>query len=90
MKSMRLNVTIKSDIVERMDSYAKDNGMTRSALISIAVSQYLNAVEAMPSVQKLLAGMSEIVQQTAKGQLPPADALTRLEGIQDTYGKLVK
>lgn len=90
MKSMRLNVTIKSDIVKRMDAYAKDNGMSRSALISIAVSQYLNAVEAMPSVQKLLAGMSEIVQQIAKGQLPPADALTRLEVIQETYGKLVK
>lgn len=90
MESKRLNITLKPDLLERMDNYVAENGMSRSALISIAVNQYLNAVQAMPSVQKIFSGLADIVEKTSKGQLQPNEAMQRLEGIQSTYKEIVK
>lgn len=86
----KLNVTIREDLLERMDNYADDNGMTRSGLIAVAVTQYLNAVEAMPSVNKLLNAMAAVSEGVLKGEMPPQEAEARLAAIQVTYEELTK
>lgn len=86
----KLNVTIREDLVERMDEYADENGMTRSGLIAVAVTQYLNAVEAMPSVTKLLNAMASVTVGVLKGELPPRDAEVKMAAIQATYEELSK
>lgn len=86
----KLNVTIREDLVERMDEYADENGMTRSGLIAVAVTQYLNAVEAMPSVTKLLNAMASVSDGVLKGELSPRDAEARIAAIQATYEELTK
>ena len=89
-KSKKINVTIRDDLLDRMDGYADDNGMTRSGLIAIAVTQYLNAVEAMPSVNKLLNAMAAVSDGVLKGEMPPSEARARLDAIQVTYDELTK
>lgn len=86
----KLNVTIREDLLERMDNYADENGMTRSGLIAIAVTQYLNAVEAMPSVNKLLNAMAAVSEGVLKGEMPPHEAEARMAAIQVTYEELTK
>lgn len=86
----KLSVTIRSDLLERMDLYANENGMTRSGLIAIAVTQYLNAVEAMPSVNKMLNAMAAVTDGVLKGEMPPSEAQARLDAIQATYEQLTK
>ena len=86
----KLNVTIREDLLERMDSYAADNGMSRSGLIAIAVTQYLNAAEAMPSVNKLLSAMAAVSDGVLRGQIEPSEARVRLDAIQMTYDELTK
>lgn len=86
----KLSVTIRTDLLDRMDSYAGNNGMTRSGLIAIAVTQYLNAVEAMPSVNKLLNAMAAVTDGVLKGELTPKDADARMAAIQATYEDLLK
>lgn len=81
----KLNITLREDLLARMDDYAKANAMTRSGLIAIAVTQYLNAVEAMPSLNKLLASMAAVAEGTVKGELIPSEASAKLEEIQRTY-----
>lgn len=86
----KLSVTIRSDLLDRMDEYADNNGMTRSGLIAIAVTQYLNAVEAIPSVNKLLNAMAAVSDGVLKGELSPSEANARMAAIQATYGELTK
>lgn len=88
--SKKLNVTIREDLLERMDDYADNNGMTRSGLIAIAVTQYLNAVEAMPSVNKLLIAMAAVSDGVLKGEMSPSEAEARMSAIQSTYDQLTK
>lgn len=86
----KLSVTIRSALLDRMDRYADENGMTRSGLIAIAVTQYLNAVEAMPSVNKMLNAMSAVTDGVLKGEMLPSEARARLDAIQSTYEQLTK
>lgn len=84
----KLSITLREDLLQRMDDYADDNAMTRSGLIAVAVTQYLNAVEAMPSVNKLLNSMAAVVDSTLGGQLTPEDAEQQLQQIQNSYAAL--
>lgn len=86
----KLNVTIREDLLERMDNYADENGMTRSGLIAIAVTQYLNAVAARPSVNKLLNAMAAVSHGVLNGNMAPHEAEARMAAIQVTYDELTK
>ena len=86
----KLNVTIREDLLESMDDYADENGMTRSGLIAMAVTQYLNAVEAMPSVNKLLNAMAAVSDGVLKGEMAPHEAEAKIAAIQSTYEELTK
>ena len=86
----KLNVTIREDLLERVDDYADENGMTRSGLIAMAVTQYLNAVEAMPSVNKLLNAMAAVSDGVLKGEMAPHEAEAKIAAIQSTYEELTK
>lgn len=55
MASKKLAVTISDELLVRMDDYAKRNGLTRSGLIAVSVSQYMHATEAQPHINKVLA-----------------------------------
>lgn len=86
----KINITIRPDLLSRADTYAKENGMSRSGLFALAVTQYLNAVEAMPSVNKLLDAMAAVTDGVLKGDVSPSDARARLDAIQITYDQLTK
>lgn len=90
INAKKLSVTIRSDLLERMDEYADDNGMTRSGLIAIAVTQYLNAIEAMPSVKKMFNAMAAVTDGVLKGDMNPTEAKARLDAIQSTYEQLTQ
>lgn len=55
MASKKLAITVSDELLERMDDFAKRNGLTRSGLIAVSVSQYINALEAQPHLNKVLA-----------------------------------
>lgn len=90
MASKKINITLQEDLLERMDTYASENALSRSALIALSVSQYLNAVEAMPSLNKLLTSMAAVAEGTLKGEIVPAEAESRLKQIQSSYEVLIK
>ena len=41
----RINITIDEDLLNRIDSYSKKTYLSRSGLISLVLSTYLNNVE---------------------------------------------
>ena len=56
--TVKVTISISPELLDRTDSFADENGMTRSGCISLALKQYLQAAEVMPS-------MSQIVGQFA-------------------------
>lgn len=85
MASVRFNVTFSPDVFERVNSYCKSSGIPRSAFLQLAAGQYLDAVDAMPSVNKMLAA---IVDGTFKGEISPDVAKERLDAISASYKAL--
>jgi len=87
MASVKLNITLAPELLERTDEYARRNSLTRSGLIALSLSQYLNAVESMPQVNKLLAGLGAVVDGSLRGDLTKEQAEARLAAIQSEYQK---
>lgn len=88
MASVRFNVTFSPDVFERVNSYCKSSGIPRSAFLQLAAGQYLDAVDAIPSVNKMLSAMSAIVDGTFKGEISPDVAKERLDAISASYKAL--
>lgn len=88
MASKKINITLDEELLERIDKYAKTNAMSRSGLLAMSAAQYLNAVESMPSINKLLNSMVAVVEGTLNGDVSPADAEQRMQQIQNSYTAL--
>ncbi len=50
----RINVSLDDNVLTRIDKFSKKAGLNRSALITIATTQYIEAQEQLPDVQSQL------------------------------------
>lgn len=62
VNEMKVNFSINDELLERADRYAKNNYMSRSGIISLALSEFLNAREmatAIPRISYALKKMAD-------------------------------
>lgn len=57
---MKIGITLDDDLVRRMDEFADENYMSRSGLISLSVTQYLNAAEVTKAIKDMALAMRKI------------------------------
>lgn len=57
---MKIQISIDDKLLERIDTYASNNYMSRSGLISFSCNQYLNGVEAMMMLKDMSLAMRKI------------------------------
>lgn len=57
---MKVNITLDDELMKRIDDYADRNYMSRSGLMSLAVTQYLNANEMILAVKDMALCMRKI------------------------------
>lgn len=57
---MKVNITFNDDLMKRIDEYADRNYMSRSGLISFAVTQFLNGQQMISAVQDMSVCMRKI------------------------------
>lgn len=50
----RINVSLDDNVLTRIDKFSKKAGLNRSALITVATTQYIEAQEQLPDVQSQL------------------------------------
>lgn len=68
--NMKVQITVDEDLMKRVDEYADENYMSRSGLISLALTQYLNAKEMVGAISRMsfalerIADKGEIDEQT--------------------------
>jgi metal-responsive CopG/Arc/MetJ family transcriptional regulator len=56
----RFNISMKNSLFERVEKYADDLGLNRSAFIALCCSQYINAQEGMIQIKSLVGIMNEL------------------------------
>ena len=57
---MKLGITLDDELVKRMDAFADANYMSRSGLLSLAVTQYLNAADVSHAIKEMALAMRKI------------------------------
>lgn len=57
---MKVNVTLDDELMKRVDDYADKNYMSRSGLISLATTQYLNSHEMIMAISDMAVSMRKI------------------------------
>lgn len=57
---MKVQISLDDKLMERIDSYADENYMSRSGLISFACTQFLNQAEVMRLVKEMALTMRKI------------------------------
>lgn len=54
MALQRINMNLSDDLVKKIDSYAKDMGINRSAAISVLISTQLQQQDALGTIKSLV------------------------------------
>lgn len=57
---MKVNITLDDELMSRIDDYADRNYMSRSGLISLATTQYLNTNEMVLAISDMAVSMRKI------------------------------
>ncbi len=57
---MKVNITLNDDLLARIDQYADSNYMSRSGLISLATTQFLNAADVTTAIRDMAVCMRKI------------------------------
>lgn len=57
---MKVQITLDDALMGRADAYADENYMSRSGLISLALTQYLNSAEVTKAIKEMAVCMRKI------------------------------
>lgn len=58
--NIKVNITIDEDLMKRADEFADENYMSRSGLLSLALTQYLNQNDVVRYVRDISLAMRKI------------------------------
>lgn len=82
---MKVQITLDDDLMKRVDEYADKNYMSRSGLLSLAVTKYLNEADVIKAVKEMAVCMRKIAD---KGTLDH-DTMEQLEDFQRLSNLLI-
>lgn len=89
MSTKKINITIQEDVLQRVDDFAKHNGMSRSSLLQLGASQYIQAQEAMPSINNVFALLGSLAKRAASGGVDSAEYEQELAQLEACQKKLM-
>jgi len=80
---MKVNVTLDDELMQRVDSYADENYMSRSGLISLACTQFLNSQDVTRAIKDMALAMRKIadngeIDAESKQQLEDFERLSKM------------
>ena len=80
---MKVQITLDDRLMERVDTFADENYMSRSGFVSLACTQYLNQAEATKAIKEMAAIMKKIsikggIDEETRKQLDDFEVLVKL------------
>lgn len=82
VKPMKINISIDKELLQRADTYAEQNFISRSGLISLALTSYLNAQEA----RFAFARCANALERIADSGIVDEEMLEELEAVSKAFG----
>lgn len=90
MAAVKLNATMQSDLVDRIDVYCSKSGLSRSSFLAVACSQYLDSIEKKPVIADAFGNMGKLFKLAIDGKIDTDEynsALAALESAGDILKK---
>lgn len=81
---MKVNVSMDDRLAKRMDDYADANYMTRSGLITVALTQYLNTQDMIDTIKKMGISLSKMANKNSVSESDKEE----MEGYANLLQKL--
>lgn len=75
---MKVNITLDDQLMKRVDEYADQNYMSRSGLISLATTNFLNAADVTTAIKDMAFALRKIADNNAVD----SETLERLEDCE--------
>lgn len=79
----KITISLDDELVKRTDNYADKNYMSRSGLISLSLTQYLNSYDIVDAVKEMAFAMCKIadngvVDEDTQKQLEDFERLSKM------------
>lgn len=74
----KINISLKKPLLTKIDKFASDLGINRSAFICLCCSQYINAQEGMARMQSLVDIMNDLKEKEKLSE----DDLKRVDDME--------
>lgn len=84
----RLQISMDDTVLERVDSFAKTAGLTRSAFLSMAALDYINAKEKAPVITSAFSSMAALLDAHVRGQISRDDMQAGLAAIDQSIQEI--
>lgn len=83
MAKIKVGITLDEELLRRIDEYADENYLTRSSLISLSVSQFLNAAEVTKAIKDIAFTVRKIadsgtIDDESRRQLEDFERLSKM------------
>ena len=83
---MKVQISVDEKLMERVDRYADENYMSRSGLITLALTEYLNQKDFM----LMMKDMSLVLKKIAESGTVDHEVMEQLEDFERVCKLLVK
>lgn len=80
----RIQISMDDDVLKRVDEFAKSAALTRSAFLSMAAIDYINAKEKAPLITSAFSSMAALLDARVKGEISQEEFQLRLDGLDQS------
>nr|CDL66159.1 unnamed protein product [uncultured bacterium] len=84
----RVQISIDDVVLEKIDAFAKQSSLSRSAFLSMAAIDYIAAKEKAPLLTSAFSSMATLVDMRVKGEISQEDFQLRLDGLDKSLKNL--
>lgn len=77
---MKLSISLDDNLVQRIDSFAKGNSISRSGFLAMAATQYLNQMQVLSSMPEIVQIMKTVA---ANGMTASKEDIQKLTDFED-------
>ena len=86
----RIQVSMDDDVLKRVEEFAKRAALSRSAFLSMAAVDYINAKEKAPLITSAFSSMAALLDARVKGEISQDEFQLRLDGLDQSVKELGK
>ena len=84
----KVNISLEDSLLAQVDAYADKHHLSRSAVLALSASKFLEAETKAPAARSALADMFGLLADTVSGKVPKEELQTRLDALEADYASL--